>query len=220
LASASEDTTIKLWDFDSAHYERTLKGHTGAVTYVSFSPSGDLLVSASADMSAKLWDMSSFACTKTLRGHDHSVSAAIFVGNDHVLTCSRDHTVRCWEVASGYCIRTYTGHSEWVRCLSVSRDGDIFASGSGDNTVIVWKFSTGQILQTLRGHEHVVESVSFQLKARSDSVTAPDPEGPVRIITTRYYQHMTEFYHIINTWPNSHFLSSSCIRFDVMYTVY
>lgn len=146
VASASEDTTIKLWDYEMAHYERTLKGHTGSVTALAFSPAGDMLASASADMSAKIWDMSTFACIKTLRGHDHSVSSVAF-GTDVLFTCSRDSTLKCWEVSSGYCTKTFTGHTDWVRCLSLSTDGDIIVSGSSDNSVIVWKTNNGKILQ-------------------------------------------------------------------------
>lgn len=29
LASSSEDGTVKLWEFETGEYERTLKGHTG-----------------------------------------------------------------------------------------------------------------------------------------------------------------------------------------------
>ncbi len=172
VASGSEDSTVKLWDYETGQYERTLKGHTGSVTSVAFSPSGEVLASTSADMSAKLWDMSTFICTRTLRGHDHSLSAIIFSpgGGDSVYTCSRDQTIKCWEVSTGYCTRTYSGHSDWVRCLSISSDGDALASGSGDNTVIIWKGSTGQVLQTLRGHEHVIESISFNQKIRTPSL--------------------------------------------------
>ena len=31
MISASEDATIKLWDFETGDYERTLKGHTDSV---------------------------------------------------------------------------------------------------------------------------------------------------------------------------------------------
>jgi WD domain, G-beta repeat len=78
VASASEDTTVKVWDYETAQYERTLKGHTGAVTAVAFDLTGAWLATASADMSAKLWDLSTYACVKTLKGHDHTLSAVQF----------------------------------------------------------------------------------------------------------------------------------------------
>jgi platelet-activating factor acetylhydrolase IB subunit alpha len=43
LASASEDATIKIWDWETGDHERTLKGHTRAVTDVDFDHKGNLL---------------------------------------------------------------------------------------------------------------------------------------------------------------------------------
>lgn len=161
-ATGSEDNCIKLWDFDTAQYERTLKGHTGHVTGVAFDHVGNMLASCSADMCAKLWDLSTYACTKTLRGHDHTLSCVLFTpSGDAVLTASRDQSIKVWEVSTGYCTRTLSGHAEWARCLSVSLNGDMLASGGSDHNILVWKLSTGALLATLRGHEHVVESVSY-----------------------------------------------------------
>lgn len=43
LASSSEDTTIKIWDYETGEFERTLKGHTKAVQDVAFDPKGNFL---------------------------------------------------------------------------------------------------------------------------------------------------------------------------------
>src|SRR6185369_13634370 len=43
LASASEDTTIKIWDYETGEFERTLKGHTKAVQDIAFDPKGNYL---------------------------------------------------------------------------------------------------------------------------------------------------------------------------------
>ena len=149
IASGSEDCTIRMWDHETAQYERTLKGHTGQITGVCFDAKGTMLASCSADMSAKLWDMTTFACTKTLKGHDHTVSAVQFMpSGDQVLTCSRDSSIKLWEVASGYCLRTYAGqHADWVRCLSVSLDGLHLASGGVDHAIVVWEIATGKHVQ-------------------------------------------------------------------------
>jgi len=43
IASASEDQTIRISDYETGEYERTLKGHTKAVQDVSFDAKGNLL---------------------------------------------------------------------------------------------------------------------------------------------------------------------------------
>ena len=55
LASASRDTTVKLWDRNGTELA-TLEGHQDEVYGVSFSPDGQTLASASRDTTVKLWD--------------------------------------------------------------------------------------------------------------------------------------------------------------------
>ena len=44
MISASEDATIKLWDFETGDYERTLKGHTDSV---QVSINNDIIIKSS-----------------------------------------------------------------------------------------------------------------------------------------------------------------------------
>ncbi|MFM5956137.1 MAG: WD40 repeat domain-containing protein, partial [Dolichospermum sp.] len=67
LASASYDTTIRLWELASGHYQcrEILQGHAKAVTAIAFHPSEPILVSSSKDGSIKQWDLNSFSCVAT-----------------------------------------------------------------------------------------------------------------------------------------------------------
>jgi platelet-activating factor acetylhydrolase IB subunit alpha len=172
IASCSEDATIKLWDYESGNFERTLKGHTDLVQDIAFDTNGKLLCSCSADMSIRLWDFQeTYSCIKTLQGHDHNVSSVAFTpSGDHVVSSSRDRTIKIWEVATGYCIRTLQGHREWVRQVRIYFDGSYMASCSNDQSVFVWQISTSLLSSNsnlecrhfeLRGHEHVVECIAW-----------------------------------------------------------
>jgi platelet-activating factor acetylhydrolase IB subunit alpha len=177
LASCSEDSTIKLWDYESGNFERSLKGHTDVVQDICFEQTnGKLLCSCSADMSIKLWDFQeTYTCLKTLQGHDHNVSSVVFTpSGDHVISSSRDKTIKIWEVATGYCIRTLTGHRDWVRQVRIYIDGSLMASCSNDQSIFVWQISTSSLQSNnsssgnvecrhveLRGHEHVVECIAW-----------------------------------------------------------
>ncbi|XP_076452453.1 lissencephaly-1 homolog B-like [Babylonia areolata] len=166
MVSCSEDATIKVWDYETGDYERTLKGHTDSVQDVAFDTNGKLLASCSADMTIKLWDFQGFECLKTMYGHDHNVSSIAFMPNgDFVVSASRDKTIKMWEVATGYCVKTFSGHREWVRMVRVNQDGSLLATCSNDQTVRVWVVSTKECKMELREHEHVVECVAWAPEA-------------------------------------------------------
>ncbi|XP_046544028.1 LOW QUALITY PROTEIN: lissencephaly-1 homolog [Haliotis rubra] len=162
MVSASEDATLKLWDYETGDYERSLKGHTDSVQDISFDSTGNFLASCSADMTIKLWDFKGYECIKTMYGHDHNVSSVCFMpSGDFVVSASRDKTIKMWEVATGYCVKTFTGHREWVRMVRVNNDGSLLASCSNDQTVRVWVTATKECKAELREHEHVVECITW-----------------------------------------------------------
>jgi WD40 repeat protein len=53
--SASNDSTIKIWDLRQGHILYTLYGHEGASTSVNFSPCGDYFCSAGIDSVVMVW---------------------------------------------------------------------------------------------------------------------------------------------------------------------
>lgn len=180
-ASGSEDATVKIWDFETGDFERTLKGHTNAVQDCCFSPDGLLLATCSADMSVKLWDFSpsgQYACVKTLMGHDHNVSGVGFFKDGKLVSCSRDKTLKVWDANSGYCLKTLVGHEEWVRKVAVHQDSGTVASCSNDHNVMVWNpLANNAVICTLVGHEHVVECVAFA-SPKGEKATFSEPAAP------------------------------------------
>jgi len=174
IASASQDATIKVWDFESGEFERTLKGHTDFVQCIDFDQNGTQLVSCSADLTIKIWDFSTYECTKTLHGHDHNISCvAFFPSGDYIASGSRDKTIKIWEVATGYCTRTLRGHDEWVRDLIISPDNSLIASCGHDKTVRLWDQVKGECIHTMRDHSHYIECLAFS-PATVASYDAPD----------------------------------------------
>ncbi|CAI6316587.1 unnamed protein product [Periconia digitata] len=173
LASGSEDTTIKIWDWELGELERTVKGHTKGVLDVDFGGprGGTLLASCSSDLTIKLWDPSDeYKNIRTLPGHDHSVSSIRFIpsgaagapsSGNLLVSASRDKTLRIWDVTTGYCVKTIHGHADWVREVAPSFDGRWLLSAGNDQTARLWDASTGEPKCTFLGHEHTIECVAI-----------------------------------------------------------
>ncbi|TDL24956.1 dynein regulator [Rickenella mellea] len=163
LASASKDATIKIWDWETGEFERTLKRHTRAVQDIHFDSKGKFLVSCSSDLLIKIWDTENdWNNTKTFAGHDHSVSSVRFMPNDDfIVSASRDRTIRVWNVAMGHQVKMFHGHNDWVRSVVPSDDGRLLASCSNDHTARIIDFQSGETKADLRGHENVIECVEF-----------------------------------------------------------
>ncbi|KAI0075257.1 miller-Dieker lissencephaly protein [Panus rudis PR-1116 ss-1] len=163
LASASEDSTVKIWDWETGEFERTLKGHTRPVNDLDFDSKGNLLVTCSSDLFIKIWDaQNDWKNTKTFPGHEHTVSSVRFMpGDQQIVSASRDRTIRIFDIATTHLVRTISGHSDWVRCVVPSDDGRLIASCSNDQTARVSDPLSGEMKMEFRGHDHTLEVVVF-----------------------------------------------------------
>ena len=116
----------------------TLKGHTGIVTCMTYSPDGKTLASSSQDHTIKLWDVGTGKERATLKGHIEEVSSVAFSPNGRTLA-SGGKDITLWDVATGKERATLKGHKGDVISVAYSPDGMTLASGSvDDKTINLW----------------------------------------------------------------------------------
>ncbi|BAZ49914.1 WD-40 repeat protein [Nostoc sp. NIES-4103] len=158
IASASADSTIKLWYPDGSEF-RTLSGHEDVVNSVSFSPDGQIIASASQDNTVKLWSWKD-QLLATLLGHKAVVNSVSFSPDSQIIASgSTDKTIKLWS-PDGKLLKTLEGHNGAVLSVVWSADGQTIASGSADNTIKLWS-PDGKLLKTWQGHDDAIKSIAW-----------------------------------------------------------
>ncbi|CAG7854426.1 SubName: Full=Related to WD40-repeat protein (Notchless protein) {ECO:0000313/EMBL:CCA71457.1} [Serendipita indica DSM 11827] len=144
---------------------RTLLGHQGSVTAVSFSPDGTRIVSGSRDRTIRQWDAETGQpLGEPLQGHEYWVNAVAFSPDGtRIVSGSSDSTIRQWDAETGQPLgEPLQGHEDEVMAVAFSPDGTRIVSGSWDRTIRQWDAETGQPLgEPLQGHEDSVMAVAF-----------------------------------------------------------
>ncbi len=140
----------------------SLRGHTGPVISVTWSPDGKTLASASGDNTIRLWDPASGKTLRTLIGHTGPIWSVTWSPDGKMLaSAGEDKTIRLWDPASGSALRSIAGHTDFVYSVAWSPGGKLLASGSKDKTVRLWDPASGRILYKLTGHTNTVFDVAW-----------------------------------------------------------
>ena len=162
LASASFDSTVKIWDPVTGQCVSTLEGHSDLVNSVAWSNDSNRLASASTDYTVKIWDPTTGKCVLTFAGHGKTVNSVAWSNNSARLASAsgdwlskrenKDCTVKIWDLVTAQCVLTLEGHSSSVKSVALSHDSTRLASMSYD-TIKIWNPVTGKCVSTLEfGH--------------------------------------------------------------------
>jgi WD40 repeat protein/serine/threonine protein kinase len=159
----------------------TLRGHTGAIWGVAYSPDGTRLATASPDGTVKLWDAITGQEVRTLKGHTSPVFSVAFSPDGTRLASGDEDSIVIWDVTDGRVIHPLIGHKGRVLSLAFGPDGTRLASASYDQTVKIWNVRTGRLLDTLQGHAGGILGVAFS------------PDG-TQIASAGYYAGVVEVW--------------------------
>ena len=126
FATASSDTTVRVWDVGKGVLMHTLVGHTSIVHILAVMPLPNMLASASYDKTVRVWDTENGALIHTL---DVGLLSSLIVLPNNWLVTSMfcENTVPgVWDGVSGEYIGTGSG-SESDKPFTISYDDTVLA---------------------------------------------------------------------------------------------
>ncbi len=168
IISASDDSTLILWSFESPQPVRRFVGHSSRVTSVTLSPDGKTMASGSEDNFIITWDIATGTILHRFIGHTSLVYAVAYSPDGlHLLSGAWDNTLRLWDLENGAQVQNYQAHTAPVLGVAYSPDGKSAISASADNSLIVWNLQTGSQLHHLEGHTAEVNAVAFSPDGKS-----------------------------------------------------
>jgi WD40 repeat protein len=157
------DTAATVWDARTGEPLTALRVRRprGAITSVTFSPSGERIASGAADGSVQVWDAATGKPVAGFQHHGAIVALAFSPDEARIATGSDDHTARLWSAATGAATTAPLEHAGGVTAVAFSPDGARVVTASQDHTARVWDVATGKPLAVLSRHAAAVTAAGF-----------------------------------------------------------
>ena len=164
-----------------------LTGHTGEVTFITFSHDGKLLASGGKDGTVRLWDVVTGEEKKQLIGHKWTISSLAFAPDGKTLASAIGHEaemippqigveidIKLWNIDIGEVTATFRGHAKDITSLAFSHDGETLVSSGKDRKVLLWDISTGKSTPLLTEHKRNVIFVGFSPDGKTIATGSSD----------------------------------------------
>ncbi|KAK2731589.1 hypothetical protein FQN57_003285 [Myotisia sp. PD_48] len=159
LASASKDSTVRIWDVVSRRIEHVLTGHKGSVTCVRWGGTGNIYTS-SHDKTIKIWNSKDATLIQTLSAHTHRVNH-LALSTDFILRTSYyEHNQKAPE-SEGEKVTLAKQRFEKAATIN-NKITERVVSASDDFTMFLWDpSSSNKPVARMLGHQKEVNHVTF-----------------------------------------------------------
>jgi len=130
----------------------TLEGHNDITWSMAYLPDGNRIISVSFDKTIRQWDLQAGKAIEEVRDvyEGNLYKAVVSRDGRWVMTAGRDEEYRdlelkAYEIETGI-VKTFQD-SRIIRCIDISADGKLLASGSEfHRTVLIWGMDTGKLV--------------------------------------------------------------------------
>ncbi len=180
LASGGDDRHVRLWTENGAEIGGGVY-HLGAVSVVTFDPSGERLVTVGKDGSVVLWDTATMNAQRLSRtAHAYEVETAAFSDDGTRLTVAGDEIV-IWDVTVDPPSFVDGFETRWgVSSILLDTNGTLAIVGSETGFIDIYNLTTGESLDVrFDQHRGSVHALAVLSELRVVSAASDDVAGAV-----------------------------------------
>ncbi|XP_002511279.2 autophagy-related protein 16 isoform X2 [Ricinus communis] len=143
ICSGHVDGNLRLWDIQTGKRVGEVAAHSLAVTSISLSRNGNVVLTSGRDNVHNLFDMRSLEVCGTFRATGNRVASnwsrsCISPDDNYVAAGSADGSVHIWSVAKADIVSTLKEHTSSVLCCSWSGLGKPLATADKNGIIYTW----------------------------------------------------------------------------------
>ena len=198
VATASEDSTVKIWSTGNGNLLKTLRGGSGQVM-LGLDICSELAAGCGTDKTCRIWNTRTQRLVHQLVGHSQKINAVRFLkGNAQaVLTASADRSMKVWDISRHTYRQSVTmRHSSSSNCLDVSYDSVTAVTGHLDGGVRFFDIrSSERTAEVTELHSGGVTSVNFNPNNNAEILTT-GRDNTLKLVDVRKSgQELQTYFH-------------------------
>ncbi len=160
IASGHFEQVVRLWDARTGALLTEVKGHSGPLMALAFTPDGKGLFTGSQDRTLKFRNVQKASEAREIA--NNGILSVVFSRDGHrLISTNYSQEVRLHDLTTGMALQRLKGHQQkplaagdttMMMKVAVSLAGKYFATAGYDGTVRTWDEETGKPLQVFSGH--------------------------------------------------------------------
>ena len=153
FASASDDGTIKIWNYEQQKELGKEMAHEGAVLCMILLKNGDLC-SGSEDKTIKIWDWQKGKCKNTIKTEENSIRCLYELNDGTLLSGSNEKKIQIWKESEK--IKEINGHDCQINSLYQINENNFL---SCSDNIKIWELNNYTCCQILTEHSKNVTGI-------------------------------------------------------------